>query len=206
MKTKVLLLLAAVILVLPLVASAQEVQPKVEAFGGYSYLRTNVTDRFAADTNGFFPAQDYNLHGWEGSVAGNLTSWFGVVGDFSGHYDLSEAARSGAIVGQNIYTFLFGPQFTARTHNFSPFVHALFGAARGTYEYSGPLGDLTSTKFAMALGGGLDVKLSDAIAIRLIQADWLMTRFGAGNSVSFDNSNIRQDNLRLSAGLVLRWR
>ena len=58
-------------------AMAQE-YPKAEVFGGYSYFR--------ADGGG-------NLHGWNASVGGNLNSWFGLVADFSGHYD-SRSSRS----------------------------------------------------------------------------------------------------------------
>jgi len=206
---KGLLLLAGMVLLMPLTVSAQEIYPKAEVFGGYSYLRTNVTDVNAPPlSNGFFPAQDYNLHGWNTSVSANLTSWLGLVGDFSGHYDLSEAARNDLIVGTNYHSFLFGPRFTARSGRFNPFVHALFGAARGSYDYDAPFGDITNTKFAMALGGGIDVGISDSFAVRLIQADYMMTRFGADNSgIGFDDDGgARQNNLRLGAGIIFRIR
>jgi len=45
------------------------------------------------------------------------------------------------------------------------------------------------------LGGGVDFALTDRIAIRPIQADYLMSRF----------LGTRQDNIRLSAGIVLRF-
>ncbi len=200
---RLLVLLAGAVLLLPLSLAAQESYPKAEVFGGYSFLRTNITDRYAPTLEGFYPAQDYSLHGWEGSVAGNLNSWFGLKADFSGHYDISEAARNGSIVGSNVHSFLFGPQFTSRASNhFQPYVHALFGAARGAYDYEPPFRDIVSTKFAMAVGGGVDIRLSDAVAVRLVQADYLMTRFGS--SSEFDIKD-RQDNLRLGAGLVLRW-
>ncbi len=201
---RLLVLLTGVVLLLPLSLAAQENHPKAEFYGGYSFLRTNITDRYAPTVNGFFPAQDYNLHGWDASVAGNLNSWFGLKADFSGHYDVSEAARNGNIVGSNIYSFMAGPQFTSRaSERFQPFVHALFGAARGTYDYNSPFSDIVSTKFAMAFGGGVDIRLSDAVALRLVQADYLMTRFGTSGEFNLKD---RQDNLRLGAGLVFRVR
>jgi hypothetical protein len=49
------------------------------------------------------------------------------------------------------------------------------------------------TRFDLYAGGGADVKVSPRVALRLLQADYLMTRF----------SRARQDNIRLSAGIIL---
>lgn len=46
----------------------------------------------------------------------------------------------------------------------------------------------------MAFGGGFDVKASPQLAIRLIQADYALTRF----------SSTTQNNIRISAGIVFR--
>jgi hypothetical protein len=51
-----------------------------------------------------------------------------------------------------------------------------------------------ATSFAMALGGGLDLRAGKRIAVRLIQVDYTPTFFGSG----------RQDNFRISAGIVFR--
>ena len=66
----------------------------------------------------------------------------------------------------------------------------MLGAVRGGPEYL----DISKPeeRFGAYLGGGFDVKVRSNVALRLIQADYLMTRF----------SGIRQDNLRLSAGIV----
>ena len=63
------------ILVVPFAALAQPKYPAAEVFGGYSYLRAHP--------------EDINLNGWNASVTGNVTDWFGVEGDFSGHYGQS---------------------------------------------------------------------------------------------------------------------
>ena len=61
----------------------------------------------------------------------------------------------------------------------------------------GPAG--ATTDFAMIAGGGLDIPISRHIAIRPIEADHLLTRLpNGGNNV--------ENNLRLSAGLVIRIR
>ena len=51
--------------------------------------------------------------------------------------------------------------------------------------------------FAMATGGGLDVKISPHAALRLFQADYLFSKFRNG-------VNDRQNSFRLTAGLVFR--
>ena len=48
----------------------------------------------------------------------------------------------------------------------------------------------------MALGGGVDLRLTRAVGIRLFQVDYLMTRF-------FD---VKQNNARIAAGVVFRFR
>jgi hypothetical protein len=71
MMRKVLIAVSLVLLV-PLATMAQQEYPKAEIFGGYSFFRANP--------------DKVNLQGWDASVTGNITNWFGVEGDFSGHY------------------------------------------------------------------------------------------------------------------------
>lgn len=190
--------LIACLFLLPLTAKAQE-QPRAELFGGYSL--------FHADGGG-------NLHGWNASVAANLNRWFGLVVDFSGHYG-SESFRAVPVVrpfpplpglatsvDSNLHLFLGGPRLSYRkSGRLTPFGHVLLGAARSHVDgkIEGPSFTVrfsdTSTAFAMALGGGLDLKLSKRVALRLIQADYLLTPFG-------DDT---QNNARISAGLIFRF-
>ncbi len=73
------------------------------------------------------------------------------------------------------------------------FCHALFGAAHGSAGGFGlTVGD---TAFAMALGGGFDIRLVNSLALRALQIDYLMTRFGGE----------RQNNVRLVTGVVFRF-
>jgi hypothetical protein len=71
-----------------------------------------------------------------------------------------------------------------------PFVHALFGVA--TLKS----GEISTSGFAMYVGGGLDLGLRKGIGLRLFQGDWLNTNF---NDVS------RNKNGRFSTGLVLKF-
>ena len=54
---------------------------------------------------------------------------------------------------------------------------------------------VSENAFAMALGGGLDYNATSHIGIRLVQAEYLMTRFASET----------QNNARISAGVVFRW-
>ncbi|MGA2987149.1 MAG: outer membrane beta-barrel protein [Terriglobia bacterium] len=166
-------LLLLPLLVMPGLALAQET-PKVEVFGGYSNLNANMN------------ASSFNLNGVNFSAAENLNSWFGGALDISSHFGTENGLKT------NTESVAYGPVFSYRKYkSVVPFGHALLGAVRGGPEYlniSKP-----EERFGVYVGGGLDVKISPHVALRLVQADYLMTRF----------SSARQDNIRLSAGIVL---
>jgi hypothetical protein len=169
------LLLGLVVLgsLLPLTAGAQD---KFELFGGYSYMRVDATPAFNPGSSGF------NLNGWELAGQYKFMDWLGGVADFDGHY----GSPSG--VSTSINTFLFGPQVSWPTR-VSPFAHILIG---GAHVSTGPFSD---TSFAVAIGGGIDTRLVHGIYWRIIEGDYLPTRF-------FGNT---QNNARLSTGIVLKF-
>ncbi len=177
-------LFVALVCWLPLTAPAQAEYPRAEVFGGYSYFRADDSLSFTG----------LNLHGWNAAFAGNVSGWFGIAGDVSGHYGSPD------VFGVNVpfldvhaHSFLVGPAFSYRSETVTPFAHFLIGTTRAS---AGVLG-LTYAKNALsaAVGGGVDIRISDRVAVRAIQADYLMTRF-------YDE---RQNNLRLSAGIVFRF-
>ena len=159
-----LALLATVSLAVPLAAHAQS----TEVYGGYSFVRLNPGGA--------------NSNGWDASLTEKLFKVVGITADFGGTYHSSLGVKS------SLNTFLFGPQvsFPAPV---SPFVHALFGAAR--VSSSGA----SSTSFASAIGGGIDIHPIPLLGFRLIQIDYLNTHFG----------DTRQNDFRLSAGVVLHF-
>lgn len=158
-----LVFIFGIILCLPLIATAQD-YPKAEVFTGYSYLRGDF---------------DANFNGWNVSVAGNPSKWFGVVADFSGVY----------VEDAKLHTFLFGPKFSYRDNErVTPYVQTLFGVVNGS-------NGLSETAFGWAVGAGIDVKVHKNVAIRVIEATYLLTRF----------DGLNQHNGRLSAGLVWRF-
>ncbi|HYE73675.1 MAG TPA: flagellar motor protein MotB, partial [Blastocatellia bacterium] len=111
-----------------------------------------------------------------------------------------------------IYTFLAGPQISFRSERVTPFVHTLFGVAHGRAEGRGSVAgvgqvvqlSLKETAFAAAFGGGVDVKLTDRIWWRTLQADYILTRFDSTDPVFLTSRKDTQNNFRLSTGLVFR--
>jgi hypothetical protein len=124
----------------------------------------------------------YNAVGWNVSLTGNFKHVLGITGDFSGVYKSRNA-------GSSVYTYTVGPVLSARLPVVQPFVHALFGGATVSNGSS-------ESAFAMLVGGGLDLGFRKGIAFRLVQADWLMTKF----------VNQTQDKQgRVSAGIVIKF-
>lgn len=152
-----------------LVSLSAQAQDKVELFGGYSYLHLDSSP-------------STSLNGWELSGQYKFTEWLGGVADFSGDYG------NIAGVGTSLHTFLFGPQvsFPARV---SPFAHVLLGGAHSS------IGGVGDTAFAVAVGAGIDAKVAHGIYWRIIQGDYLPTRF----------SNNTQNNVRVSTGIVFHF-
>jgi opacity protein-like surface antigen len=178
-----LLFVASLLLLLPLATQAQD-KPKVEVFGGYSYLRTD--DRI-----------DLDLHGWNASVTGNLNEWFGVKADFSGHYTDHEISP-GIKADINTHLFLVGGQFAYRKNDtWQPFGHVMAGAARTTFSPPRIIGPSSSdSNFAFVVGGGLDAHIAKNLAIRIFQADYVLIHDG--------DIDENFHNFRFSTGVVLR--
>ena len=149
--------------------SVQAFSQRVEIFGGaqFEYLQSS-----------------YNAVGWNASLTGNFKHVLGITGDFSGVYK----SRRG--IDTTVYTYTVGPVLQARLPVVQPFVHALFGGATITGSGS------SDNAFAMFLGGGLDLGFRRGIAFRLVQADWMMTKFA-------DETQNKQG--RVSAGIVIKF-
>ncbi len=167
------LVLAGLLALLPCSAAAQEA-PKVEVFGGYSYIRANPRGGFIGS----------NGSGWNASGAWNWNKQWGYVADFSGYYCCKGQ-------GQREHNFLFGPQFNLRRHRTNFFVHALIGASHG----NAPAVSFSDTVLSWAGGGGVDIRWTDRISLRVAQVDYFGTHY-AGTP---------QHHFRASAGLVIKF-
>ncbi|MFN0084800.1 MAG: outer membrane protein [Blastocatellia bacterium] len=196
-------LLFICLLLLPCAALAQD-HPKAEFFAGYSYVRAfeEDIDLTQFGTPGVATRRDADLNGFNFAINYNPVSWFGIVGDIGGAYGRADYVISSPFgttqfrAGTKVHTFLFGPQISGRAKKVTVFGRGLAGVARldqsSTIQGQNITGDETS--FSYGAGGGLDIRASDTVSIRAIQADVIWTRFG----------NSTQRNLRLSTGVVFR--
>src|SRR6266481_1365619 len=162
--------------------------PKGNVFFGYSYARADLVR-----------GQSSNLNGWEGSLEGKVFPLLGIVADFSGHYGGADVPIicpgppcASVHFSGNEKNVLFGPRLSVSVGKFRPFAQVLVGVGHVSASATGISN--SDTSFATALGGGLDYRLIHGVAWRF-QGDYLQTRFFGG----------RQDNTRLSTGIVLNF-
>lgn len=122
----------------------------------------------------------------------------------------AEASRqTGLVQGEDLseWALLAGPLFSPRRGSrLAPFLHAKAGLVRSRRQVEvfgvtiGSAGVCASgcpseTGFAAELGGGLDIRLSQRLGLRLPQVDYRLVRL--------DGDDARR--LRFSAGLLLRF-
>jgi opacity protein-like surface antigen len=188
MKNLFVLTVLAVLLAPALPANAQDETTRLEAYGGYDYARFHVNAR----VNGIPPALTFNGNGGGGQLQYNANNWIGTVAYLGGFGVTS--TTNGALIG-GAFTYLFGPRMNLRRGKVTPFIQALFGGIRTT---SGIGHSGLENHFAMTAGGGIDFRVSGHISVRPVEAEYFMTTIPDG----LDN---RQNNLRLSAGIVLRF-
>lgn len=173
--------LAIGLLLLSIPSFAQEVNyPKAEVFGGFSISSAAISS--TDPVTGLTSSLRESFMGWQGSANLNVTHHLGIVGDFGGQY------KTVAGIPMNSYQFLFGPRIAFRGPRVTPFVHAMFGGVKegiGSFSLTDPITGLTistpsvsSTGLGMAMGGGLDVNLSDRFALRVPQFDWTPMHVG----------------------------
>jgi hypothetical protein len=203
------LFLALAILTSSSVAVAQSDYKKWEFFGGYSHNRvdTGIGDEDPALDD--IVDEREGFHGFNTSITGNVSRYFGLKFDFAGHFkekDFPFPLSSNLNVDSRVFNFLGGVQVkdNATDATFKPFAHALIGAAhvRNKVTFSGgciaivpsPCPNFTDseTGLAGAVGGGIDIRASNRVDIRAIQFDYNPTRV-------FDST---QHNFRIGVGIV----
>lgn len=179
--------------------TSEEINKK-EFFAGYSenvpaYLGGDSEDRLTVAAN------PKTFRGWNASAVYNLNRYVGVKADISGHYRNLTFAESPVRVRGNFsyYNFLGGVQLkdNKKSKRFAPFAHALIGAGFSKGKLNASYLDFSlndSAKgFAMAFGGGVDLKVKKNFSVRLIQLDY--------NPVIY--SGFREHRIRAGFGIVL---
>jgi hypothetical protein len=184
----------------PLSAAAQ---PSTLYFG-FSYLRDTPAD--------LVNFERLNLFGWEMGYTVNIIPVFGITLDASGNYGPATATalvggyRMPAAIGSaqttyEQYTFLIGPNVVPLSSRYvSIGLHALAGGAvaattLGRRSIPPPEASGTEGAFSAAVGGSIDIHLTNHVDYRLIQPEVVWTRFGITT----------QRDLRASTGIAVRF-
>jgi len=229
---KRMVLAVSLLLVLTSVVRAQSDDYKRwEFFGGYSSL---YFDNLAGDTDNpnvnDVLGEKQNLRGFNAAVTLNVSKYFGFKVDYSLHLredNFSRPAGTGT-VDTSVQNFLGGIQLKNNSEDsprFKPFAHALFGVANQKIDVDSPnlpaiFGiidfHVNETSFAMAFGGGVDIKLNNTFDLRVVQVDWNIINRGEQQTgivlvptplqtvgSPFVIPGTRQDNLRLGIGVVI---
>jgi hypothetical protein len=210
-------------------AFAQEYD-KMELSGNYSYASgnpSNVLHHFALNGGGGAFVYNFNRFfglKWDMQGYGASTSTFTnltvvnplIVG---GTTVIPSVSASG-----NLFTYMGGAQLRLPTHTFKPFGEVLIGGAhtnlyRNLFHAVGicqPIAGSTCTgtstvvtssgvsnnSFAVAIGGGFDIRLSKHFALRPFQMDYLSTSF---KDTLVPGGSNHQNNWRYLAGINMTW-
>jgi len=191
---------------------AAQDMPKMETFLGYTYVRANSATNIPA----------FSANGASGQFVYNFSKYFGGVLDLGAVHN---GNLGGFTIDSTAVNFLLGPRWSFRYSRLTPYLEALFGgsyiaqSSRVSSIVSTPVIVLpvpttgfvpivpgqpitsrlvaSQSAFAMAIGGGLDIKINKNVSFRPIGLDYYMTRF---QNLRSGNDN-NQNNLRYTAGV-----
>jgi hypothetical protein len=191
---------------------------RVELYAGYSFL---LLDGFRAVNPDFNDVLDERIHfhGADLSATFNFSRYVGAQFEFSTHKrseDLDDFGLAGDAEA-DIQHYLFGIQVknnSAEGTRFRPFGHFLLGVSRQKLEFQSPLlipiigGDDFSFRrnsFALAAGGGIDVRIARIFSIRPIKLDYLPVFIDDFNVSGIQFNGRTQQNFRAGAGIVFHF-
>ena len=165
---------------------------------GSGTLEVSVT--YGAMLSNAITSQSFWMQGGSVEVDGLFYHGLSAVADVGGMHTGNINASG---VSLDMVTSVFGPRYTwapaKRKYEF--FGQGLLGVANGfdgLFPAANGAAD-SATSMALEVGGGMNVRFSRRVALRAIEANWLRTQFP--NSAT----NV-QNNLRLGAGVVFRFR
>ncbi|MFL6417149.1 MAG: outer membrane beta-barrel protein [Bryobacteraceae bacterium] len=182
-----------------------------DVFLGYSLFRVNSAQQ---KVPAFF------ANGGVGTIAWNINNHLGIEAEVAGHHN-------GSTFDTTTFSYLFGPRISyGRPKRFDPYLHVLLGGmhletsidarsalvptphplpapSSGRYESS-------QDNFALAVGGGIDIKVNHHILFRPVQIDYLHTQFQTPTFLVESqglapSTNKNQHNVRFATGFVFNW-
>jgi opacity protein-like surface antigen len=200
------------------VAQDSDNYPRVETSPAFTYVHNSPV---------LGGSQSFNCYGFGGTIAYNFTSLVGLAADLGNCRvaRLDNTYGIGSKVKVNEGTYVFGPRFPFRNFGkLQPFLETSFGVeyikvkcsngsagnACGSVTVQPLPTDTTviivanpnatsvgKNAFALTLGGGLDIKFNKKFALRLVQAEYLYTRFGNDCQFAVCSNNNGQNSFRL---------
>jgi hypothetical protein len=142
--------------------------------------------------------QSFWMEGGNLEVAGQFFHGVSVVADICGTHT-ADFGSSG--VGLDLVTATFGPRYTWRKpkKRYEFFGQALLGEANGFNSVFPAAGGAQDSAYSMAIqaGGGMNLKVSQHLVLRVLEANWLRTQLP-------NSTTSVQNNVRLGAGIVFR--
>ena len=193
------------------------------------YCAQEGRDSFGPDFQRFF-CERRGMNGFDASATFNFSRYVGVKGNVSAHFNSQSFSDTFDVGGgqtftanvntrERLYQFLAGVQLKDNAKEGSavrPFAHALAGIARQTARFRMPPSEgsdgfdarANETSFALKLGGGLDVRLSERVALRLIEVNYnpIFARnrplAGQGITVPITVSGRTAHNFTIGVGIV----
>ena len=192
---------------------AQEA-PVADLFFGYSFLRYNSAQTIPA----------FTANGGISTMAFNFNNHIAMEAELGGYHN---GNVNNYHFDTTTFSYLFGPRISyGRSKTFDPYFHILFGgqhastsilasslivvnphtteklSSDGRYKGSG-------NTFAMAVGGGLDIRLSKMITFRPAQIDYYLTRFEVPDVTvppgTTAPSARNQNNFRYATGIMFTF-
>lgn len=166
-------------LAVPMAVAQDDDVPKWDVFAGYSWR--DAGGKIAGT------AIKEMRYGWGATLTYNVDKHWGLSLDAGGHF------------GDNadIGTIMAGPRFSLRPEDgkIVPYAHALFGLHRLS-----PIGLAPDHGFGIAVGGGLDLKISKRFSWKILEADYMWAHH---NFAPIDRPNLA--GARLRTGLVIKF-
>jgi outer membrane immunogenic protein len=165
-------------------ASSSFIPWVVEAGAGFAAVRANASPGVCGC---FF------MYGVNAQAAVVNHTGFGLLADYG---RTSASNINGGGHDLTLSTYMGGVRYSPLMENkLSPYGQVLVGLGHTSSNYAI---DADANRFAAAVGGGLNIALSSRWDLRVVEAEYLLTRIpNAANEI--------QNQLRLSTGLVYRF-